>query len=444
MIRSSRSLAQALCLAAAILALPAARAFESDVHFGLTEWLAIQAGFDEQAAQTIATGNQRVDSGDMQYEEMAVVNACVAHDPLGASLIGEHHYPSAGKIPGAPDTRPVAAGSDAAKKAALAVTRIDASKSSFMLFMLGEGLHELQDSWSHQGIADVPAPALLSCDPLLAWGHPKARGGWNSHKADLTMFWPADTVAMAEATYQMLKQYPPLDGVKRTAKPWDDLRPLVEKFARASTKAEKKEWFARQNIADASFLEGISLKDGAVPFTLRWEGRKLPPLESPQSRQHDLDSAVLDFYNRFFESWMKAGDFNRLAADFGAKSTARAELAARLKIWRMRDHGRVAALAHSDKPLSAADRSSVDALGRDPRVYAVYDTVADAFFPFLPRTKDVSPLLPFFIKVWNEGATARAVAVVRLHHAPYDNVAVVSQRTGDRWGIVSITATVDH
>jgi hypothetical protein len=38
-----------------------ASAWEADVHFGLTKWLAIQAGFDRSEAETIAYGNQQVD-----------------------------------------------------------------------------------------------------------------------------------------------------------------------------------------------------------------------------------------------------------------------------------------------------------------------------------------------------------------------------------------------
>src|SRR5436190_23624915 len=44
-------------------------AFERDVHFGLTKWLALQAGFNVPQADAIATGDQRVDSGDIQYIE---------------------------------------------------------------------------------------------------------------------------------------------------------------------------------------------------------------------------------------------------------------------------------------------------------------------------------------------------------------------------------------
>src|SRR5207244_12075558 len=62
------------------------------------------------------------------------------------------------------------------------------------------------DLWAHQGIPDIPLSVepFIICDATRAWGHPKARGGWNSHKADLTMYWPTDTVSMAKATYDVL------------------------------------------------------------------------------------------------------------------------------------------------------------------------------------------------------------------------------------------------
>ena len=252
--------------ASLLISTPAANAFESDVHYGLTEWLALKAGFDQQAAQTIATGNQRVDSGDMQYIDPVFTYACLRKDDVGSRRAGEHHYPSTGAIPAAPELRAVAPGSDAANKPALAVLKVPVGQASFMLLKLGEALHVLQDSWSHQGIPDIPQPAdaLFTCDPTRAWGHPKARGGWNSHKADLTLFWPTDTVAMAKATYDVLTQYPMLSGVKRTPREWDEIRPALDRFITASTKTEKKSWFVSQGISDVSFLEGSQL-EGRYP-----------------------------------------------------------------------------------------------------------------------------------------------------------------------------------
>jgi len=140
--------------------------FESDVHYGLTEWLALQAGFDEQAAQTIATGDQRSDSGDMQYIELIFAYACIGKDDLGSRHAGQYHYPSAGTVPAAPALRAVSPGSDAAREATRAMTKIPEGQANYMLLRLGEALHILQDSWSHQGVPDIaqPAPAVFTCD----------------------------------------------------------------------------------------------------------------------------------------------------------------------------------------------------------------------------------------------------------------------------------------
>ena len=337
-----------LCLGTGLLLVSTSlSAFESDVHYGLTEWLALQAGFDERAATTIATGDERSDSGDMQYIELIFAYACIGKDDLGSRHAGQYHYPSAGTVPGAPAQRAVSPGSDAAREAARAVARIPEGQANYMLLRLGEALHILQDSWSHQGVPDVaqPAPAVFTCDDTRAWGHPKARGGWNSHRADLTMHWPDDTVAMAKATYDILMQYPALTDTKRTARDWNEIRPLLDGFISASTKAEKRRWFLARGIRDVSFLEGISLTDGAEPFVLKWPGRKLPPLATPQSRQHDVEAELLEFYNRFFAQWVATNDFEALASEFGddlgrrnakeanrsSVAASKAELVARLK-----------------------------------------------------------------------------------------------------------------
>ena len=452
-----------LLLLASVLAVSArSEAFESDVHYGLTQWLALKAGFDPQAAKTIAIGDNRVDSGDMQFVDLVFIYACAGKDDVGSGRAGEHHYPSAGPAPAAPEVRVVSPGSAPARKATLDAIKVAPNQAAYRLFALGEALHILQDSWSHQGTPDIPQPVdrLFSCDATRAWGHPKARGGWNSHKADLTMNWPADTVAMAKATYEVLTQFPTISGVKRTPRSWDEIRPALDRFVAASTKTEKRRWFASQGIDDAAFLEGISLKDGAQHFELAWPGRKLPPLGSPQSRQHAVQADLLDFYNRFVARWVSTTDFEAMAGEFGpdaSPSDARSrsagsdaigktELAARLKAWRLRDHGRVADIAHSLQPLTARERATLDAVAKETNAYARYDQPADAFFPLLPRGKEISPLLPFF--VWTPAAAAgknpTAVAVTKFRHLPYDAVAVVAEQVAGRWRVVSIVSAVDH
>lgn len=439
--------------AALLVASVEASAFESDVHFGLTQWLAMQAGFTADASQIIATGDQRVDSGDMQFIELVLIYGCAGRDDLGVRLAGEHHYPSAGPASGSPEQRLVQPGSAAASKTAKEMLKTPLDKSPFTLLLLGGAIHALQDSWAHQGVPGVPHPgAPIVCDPARSWAHPQARGGWNSHKADLTMYWHADTVAMAKATYDIFVGYPMPAGTKQKAKAWDAIESELDKFIRASTKAEKKSWFVAHGISDVSFLEGISLPDGKEPFTETWPGRKLPPLPSAESRQHDVNPELLAFFGRFFTQWMSSDDFNAIATAFapapekrGKKPVADAELVARLKAWRVRDHARVADIAHSEKALSAKQRRAIDAAAKSSDALARYTSPGDAFFPLLPRGKTVSPLLPFYVATDNSVAgKPRAVAITKLRHAPYDSVAVTAEQVNGQWRIVSILSTVDH
>jgi hypothetical protein len=64
----------------------------------------------------------------------------------------------------------------------------------------------------------------------------------------------------------------------------------------------------------------------------------------------------------------------------------------------------------------------------------------------LPRTPKASPLLPFFVSMQAaaKGRNARAIAVVKFRHAPYDTLAVVAERLEGRWRVVSIGSAVDH
>src|SRR6185503_15640586 len=102
-----------LSLPAALLAAISCWAFESDVHFGMTQWLALKAGFNEREAATIATGSQR--------------------DDTGVKRAGGHHYPTSGAVPGDPEVRAVVAGSEVAMKAAAAMTKVPPEKTGFML-----------------------------------------------------------------------------------------------------------------------------------------------------------------------------------------------------------------------------------------------------------------------------------------------------------------------
>ena len=437
---------------------------EADVNFGLTKWLAIHAGFTQEQAETVAIGDQRVDSGDMQYIELLPTYACLGSDTEAADLVRLMHFPSQGPVPAAPERRSVAPGNDVAMKALLELEQAKPAQAPYLLQLMGTALHTLQASWSHQGVPDVPQPfgSVGSCDPTLAWANPRARGGWNSHRADLTYAWPAETLSMAEATYNALQRLPAIAGVQRSPKPWADLRAKLVGFIRASTKTEKRKWFMAQGIRDVSFLEGISLPDGAERFDLRWPNRKLPPLHTLQSTQHHVEPDLLDAMSRFFTRWMSATDFDALGAEMaepqpdarsagdwqllGFEPADRAELAARLRAWRIRDHGSVAELAHAPRSLSASQRSQLSAIARDPRQLASYSAPTEAYFPLLMNGPEPSPLLAFILyPLQNSGqGNPRVIAVTKFRHAPYDTVEVLGERIVNRWYVVAIRAVVDH
>lgn len=427
--------------AALMSASPICVAFESDVHYGLTYWLALQAGFNEREARTIAGGDQRVDSGGMQFIDLVFMYACLGKDDVGAQRAGRHHYPTSGAVPGEPRKRAVNVRSDAAIDPVLETTQVPARKAGFMLLRLGETLHVLQDSWAHQGEPDIPETgAAFGCDPTRAWGHPASRGGANSHEADLTRYWPEDTMAAAKTTYSAFLLYPRIAGQERHALDWSVIEPQLEEFIEAPTKSAKRDWFIARGIRDVSFLEGTSLPDGERRFALKWDGRKVPPVPANQSRQHHVDSALLDFYHRFFERWMTTEDFTGLAREMGAGTPV--ELAARLQLWRVRDHGRVAAMAHARGPLTPAQHSILAAITKTGDAYVAHESYLEAFFPLLPRLADgVSPLLPFFVATPSEDT---AVAVAKLRHAPYDSIAVVAHKREQGWRVTSIVPTVDH
>ena len=454
LIRTTRN---GLILALLAVSLPAL-AFERDVHFGLTKWLAIQAGFAVPEADAIATGNQRVDSGGMQFMESAPIYACLKKDLESATDVARHHHPHGGSLPAAPGQRAVEAASPAAQSAANRAVRDSVKQAPALLIHFGEALHSLQDSWSHQGVGEPPRQlvANLACDTSLMWTHPASRGGANSHRPDLTRDWPADTLAMAKATYDTLQQYPQILGVKRSPKAWSELVPAVKDFARASSKSQKHDWFVAHGIPDTAFLEGISLPDGKKVFDARWTGHKLPQLASLVSTQHKVEPSLLDFFNRFFTQWVTTRDFNALATDFGGRAGApsssvptginKADLIARLTAWRLRDHGQSVSLIHASEPLSAEQRKAIAAVAQSEQGLIQPAAATEALFPMMVKTPEPVPISGFliFLLSGTDAAPEKAVAVTKFRHAPYDTVLVSAARVDGRWGIVSIDSIVEH
>jgi hypothetical protein len=199
----------------------------------LTEWLAIQAGFDPTTeARAIAKYDQGVDDSWITGPMIAtVVASCIPHklDPKASLRVHDEHFPSAINPPATPHDRGVKAAAVFRDKQSRDPPKLDDSDGQLNAF--GSYLHAFQDTWSHQGVPDIPPP----CDEHFAWGHAKERGGWSCHLADVTSAWPQDVAEMAEGTYQIL-----VDARQnKSPAPWVQLLPQVRKFAAAQSKWEK-------------------------------------------------------------------------------------------------------------------------------------------------------------------------------------------------------------
>jgi len=75
-----------------------------------------------------------------------------------------------------------------------------------------EGLHPLQDSWSHQGIPFTKGVGHWRGVVQTADGYTNVSGTWRaaaSESADSTDYWPADARKAAMATYKKLLGRPP-------------------------------------------------------------------------------------------------------------------------------------------------------------------------------------------------------------------------------------------
>jgi hypothetical protein len=111
------------------------------------------------------------------------------------------------------------------------------------LYLFAQGIHPLQDSWSHRGTPSLDGVA----------GHPKARGGLLSTKTDQPWRWPVEALQAAEATYNYLVAYRmryPQQAGNCTQHPtlWSSVATEAMTYITLRTKADKKGWLHRQGI----------------------------------------------------------------------------------------------------------------------------------------------------------------------------------------------------
>src|SRR2546428_8821266 len=92
-----------LLISADVLTMPfPAGAWEADVHYGLTKWIAIQAGFTENAAERAAQKTVAADEGILDARHLVFWYACVSRDVNASQLVKDYHFPTAADLPSPP------------------------------------------------------------------------------------------------------------------------------------------------------------------------------------------------------------------------------------------------------------------------------------------------------------------------------------------------------
>jgi hypothetical protein len=282
----------------------AAFAWESDVHYVLTWWLATQAGFSRGDADTIAKADQSYDASDHHAAIPTMLWILVRNDAGAARDLQRKHFPSDAQLPSPPLRRVVVPNSDQARVSVESAIRPNTAATA--LQELGEGLHPFQDSWSHQGVPDVPLRPGIQFSPELSCAHPEARGGWMSHNADITYLHVTDVVEMAHETYTLLLRFLEQNPRMRQhpAAKWTTLQDIVKKFAVAETQRDKNLWAVEYvPSSPAQFSTSLTLpgtRSDALAHPVK------PPKEF--SAEGIVPSELLDSANRFAEIWIHKQD----------------------------------------------------------------------------------------------------------------------------------------
>jgi hypothetical protein len=334
------------------------RAWEQDVHYVLTFWLATQAGFSRDDADQIARSDQSYDESEHTSAIPTVLWIILTNDIGAARDLQLKHFAHDAQLPSPPLRRVVAPNSPSARR--VLEGTLNAGDSATALISFGEAFHPFQDSWSHQGVPDIP----YNLKPDLISAHPRARGGWKSHDADLTALHVDETIEVARQTYlfldRFLNQNPRFR--RRAAAPWTTLEPIVRTFSVARTASEKAAWASR-HVPE----QQAQMLRATAPGTRRRVRVLSPPLFNTRGRGSALGpadlSSLVTASNEFARLWLARGDvdgalnyvdFPALAGQFGSEerlgtSAAVEEWCAKfLTMQLIDDHAAVNEAGHGD------------------------------------------------------------------------------------------------
>lgn len=487
------------CRALAIILITAflpavAEAWEADTHYGLIKWLAYHSGFSLTDAEIVAASSESADETHVLMATYLVAEVCArAKAPKITTIsrvVQQHHFPAPEHVPNQPSARAVQPGQYAQSNGGNRWTRqeiLDRTRTlspPVRLERFGSSLHPLADSWSHAGHPDVPDPLIFRCRrPELVWSHPRSRGGWKSHDADLTYLHLNDTLETAETAHQFMIDFLQVHRqfAAHPSTKWASIEPRVRDFARRATRDAKFDWFMSEDELykidpdeglpyDAfttypCFLEETSLEKRrrsddhertrcAEPEgDTQADGREAlapPPLplenkpESPWFFAYDLLDTWL--VSRNIEEVLD--DMSNMPSITSGYATGQGVLEDRdlvevlLQMFLIEDHGVVNRLGHGGDDIAdlreALRNPFFTAAGPLPQ--ATYDSLAEV-------ASSTCSSLPFDLirndfdskNANGEPITIESYLVTfRLRHAPRDLMLLTIERWDDKWQLTSI------
>ena len=440
--------------------------WEKDVHYGLTKWLALRAGFDPYEAERIAVGTQEPDEGLFLPAPFTVaVYTCLGRQEGASKTIQQLHFPSYGHVPGTPQERTVIPGDyrvpnggNESVRTQLALAKGVGSRPvnerARALENFGTSLHPLEDSWSHQGDPDIP----FLCSKRLSWGHPEKRGGCWSHDADLTFLNPKDVIETAHTVYLFMVDYLRIyrpSGASR-AVPWTQLEPKVLEFAEARTKQEKQKWFEREAqgaFDNYDFLARTSLAKGRFEPTGDSASQRPEWLLTVAQGQAATPRSPRRVLDTFLDLWIVRRDIDGAMQLADVPSITRLWTEARhvdspnpamwvktvLGMWLLEDHGLVNALGHGMPNRKGFEQLSAASTNKDSSRLIKAEKLAQAIVtpgPSLPE-----PYLAVLTPQSDDSMTprnSRYTALFQFRHAPHDALMVAVGESGDQWAVVAI------
>jgi len=438
-------------------------AWESDMHYGLTKWLAVKAGFTSDDAEIIAAGSESADESNVLKASVVVpMYVCLGNSTEASRHVQRHHFPSDGYVPSSKKDRKIIPGDQDIQNGGNRWVRQEISikdKNKHRhtnLNRFGQSLHPLADSWSHQGIPDKPP---ITCTDDLFWSHSKDRGGRFSHDADITHKYVDDTMFAAKTIYhymiKFLQSHP--EYKNKSYKSWNGLKSHVKRFAETKTALEKKKWFDSNHDVPLNsyttypcFLRDTSLKDHQKICSQddSEKGENVNQVERQRFKGNGKLQGATEFFDSFLSTWIVKRNIGGIINEtFNIQAVKSALVAGHpewktidtnlwfrtiLSMWLVPDHGLVNQLGHG---MPFLNKTGFDILAHETirKFGRTFKSLSEAIhFPGTNRPYQIFLPSP-------SGNDYRVVILFRFNHTPRDMLIFIASKINERWMITGMS-----